>query len=514
MPESCAEATRLGRRHVDAPKAAAGAAAHTAATRWPGTQVNDVPDSFVARLSRPSLDGDDGYQMDDYANDDDPDTNVSDYEEEKEYTGPPPEFTVQSMMLEAHEGDTVTFPCSWKVPVDDLKERPNFPLMWKNGTSSLIMGAIIATTDKRVQLNGSNLILTDVRPTDRGTYTCEILSNETPMDLHHSLEVFEAPKVAKIRPNKSSIVVEAGEALTLSCEANGYPKPTISWIKKRKAKEETFKGSMLNFEKVAPSHSGEYECTAENTYGKSNPAHVKVVVHYKPKVTAIKESVISGVEYESELECRVDSEPKAKVKWQKDGRLIEPSNDFEVTHVNHIYKLKIRKTKTSDFGIYTCEAENTLGSAKSTIDLTRKPSTPALKKVNHADDGSSVEFEWTLESYAPISKYELQYRNKMNGDWKSESPAVTDAEGNIYTVKHKLSPQPPGEYEVVLVSTNEFGSSRSAPHTFQLTHELGVAEPRGEPEPQKIPENGNNGSETRPRLMALLTVLSLSTFFL
>lgn len=464
-------------------------------------------------LSRPSLDADDGYQMDDYANDDDPEANASDYEDEKEYTGPPPVFTVESKMLEAHEGDTVVFPCSWKVPLD-LKERPTFALMWKNGTSSLTMGDFTTTNDKRVHLNGSNLILSDVHSTDRGVYTCEILHNEVPIDLHHSLEVFEAPKVAKIHPDTSPIVIEAGKALTLSCDANGYPKPTISWLKKRKSKEEKFEGPKLTFEKVAPSHSGEYECTAENSYGKSNPAHVKVVVHYKPKVSAVKEQVISGVEYETELECKVDAEPKARVKWQKNGQQIEHSNDYELTHVNHIYKLKIRKTKASDFETYTCEAENSLGSSKANIHLIRTPSAPALKEVNHAADGSSVEFEWTLESYAPISRYELRYRNKMNAEWKTESPEVTNAEGNIYTVKHKLSPQPPGEYEVVLVSTNEFGSSQSEPHTFQLTHELGVAEPRGEPEPQKTPESNNSGSEIRPRLMALLTVLSLSTFFL
>lgn len=45
--------------------------------------------------------------------------------------------------------------------------------------------------------------------------------------------------------------------------------------------------------------------------------------------------------------------------------------------------------------------------------LAGQPSKPQLTNHALADGGNSIMFEWTLESFAPISEYQLQFRNKL-----------------------------------------------------------------------------------------------------
>lgn len=76
----------------------------------------------------------------------------------------------------------------------------------------------------------------------------------------------------------------AGDALNLSCWAEGNPRPLISWSLRGEAAQSEGRGhsSQLTFPAVRPADGGLYVCEAANTQGRQS-ARVELLVHGERK---------------------------------------------------------------------------------------------------------------------------------------------------------------------------------------------------------------------------------------
>lgn len=77
---------------------------------------------------------------------------------------------------------------------------------------------------------------------------------------------------------------------------------------------------------------------------------------------------------ETILECSVTSYPRAKINWYKNGVQIIHSYKFRQElyagkHDTYILSLQILYINKHDYGDYTCEAENRMGTERSTMVL-------------------------------------------------------------------------------------------------------------------------------------------------
>jgi hypothetical protein len=121
--------------------------------------------------------------------------------------------------------------------------------------------------------------------------------------------------------------VVAGGAIELSCEATGYPIPTITWLQTptqfriktigisfvfsyfRRKKDgsllptgkETFIGPKLYIKKAHREDRGGYVCKADNNIGKSHERELNLEVEFEPSIDVPKPRVPQAPYYEAHL---------------------------------------------------------------------------------------------------------------------------------------------------------------------------------------------------------------------
>lgn len=61
------------------------------------------------------------------------------------------------------------------------------------------------------------------------------------------------------------------------------------------------------------------------------------------------------------LECHVEAQPEPTVIWEKDGRVLPHSNDFQTNFCDDRATLSISRVFPEDEGEYTCVASNNIG---------------------------------------------------------------------------------------------------------------------------------------------------------
>ena len=119
---------------------------------------------------------------------------------------------------------------------------------------------------------------------------------------------------------------------------------------------------MVIFSDVTKKHAGIYKCTATNGFGKQASKKVEVVVEYSPEVEVSEVFVQTKSGEEAEIVCQVHAVPKPTITWTKDGQTVTASSRIKMDHSRHRYVLTIMGVQPTDFGKYSCQAANKLGS--------------------------------------------------------------------------------------------------------------------------------------------------------
>ncbi|XP_068739584.1 limbic system-associated membrane protein-like [Montipora capricornis] len=148
----------------------------------------------------------------------------------------------------------------------------------------------------------------------------------------------------------SNQTVSLSDELTLSCSADGRPKPTITWTR---LSDNTVVNMTLNIS--SKQYGGCYRCTADNGVGKALTKDVCINVLFPPIVT-LKSNFFVGREQPASLKCEVEGNPTPSVHW----------NPCDLPHIgcNKEY-LDISKVQTPRAN-YTCTGSNYLGNDSET----------------------------------------------------------------------------------------------------------------------------------------------------
>lgn len=439
----------------------------------------------VQGLCKPTKSTEDLNYEDDTPFDED---NEEDEDEETDNIGTaemPPQILSRAMSVRVKAGDTVILPCQ-------VVHTDNYVVAWLKDDKYLYFESQTYTEDDKriVRLPNNSLVIYNATVEDSSNnYKCSILQNPHSIDLTHRLLVDENPRqestppqyshkgIIRVKPSKK-VEVNQGHNITLGCETDIQPPPEIKWFIENKKvdgydPDVILNGNYITITKVNESHSGLYQCLAED--GSETPAMeaINVVVNYKPKIE-VDRIVYSGAGIESEITCIVSAHPAAVVTWLKDDkRLTQKKSSIMIYHrtipnsnkTKHI--LKILHTSARDFGEYKCHADNTIGYVIKSIILTGVPSQAKISGAKMTDDDAGIILKWHLESYSPISEYKVQYRRKGDSKWNIIEPEVKDGKGNQFIVECPIPELLPGSYEAILKARNEFGwSLDSEPHTF------------------------------------------------
>ncbi|KAL7398449.1 hypothetical protein ABVT39_010228 [Epinephelus coioides] len=166
-------------------------------------------------------------------------------------------------------------------------------------------------------------------------------------------------------------VLLKGENLHLECLPQGYPTPTVTWMKMGdnlppRTKYANF-GKLLTISAVDGRDQGRYMCTAQNYAGKT-VHYFDVIVEEPPKwLTEPPQSQLTVIGSDVHIKCSVSGKPLPDITWRRNGEIFrdDPNSNrrvFDDTVVLH-------NAVAEDSAVYQCEASNSHGSILANINI-------------------------------------------------------------------------------------------------------------------------------------------------
>ncbi|XP_036150274.1 neogenin isoform X4 [Monomorium pharaonis] len=224
------------------------------------------------------------------------------------------------------------------------------------------------------------LEIDDVQYHDVGSYRCNAsgygqyrLSNKAQLGLLSS-DIDEGSSAPVFIAQPLQQIATEGSDVTLECAANGYPKPTILWLKDGIALDLTsldsryrkLAASSLMIMNIRESDHGSYQCRAENMV-ESLDAVAELIVQVPPKFVKKPEDKVASESQDLEFECEIYGKPEPKITWLKNGERITLSAYWQIVNG---YNLRINGLLPIDAGIFQCMGVNPAGSIQASARLT------------------------------------------------------------------------------------------------------------------------------------------------
>ncbi|XP_037697393.1 neural cell adhesion molecule 1 isoform X9 [Choloepus didactylus] len=243
-------------------------------------------------------------------------------------------------------------------------------IIWKHKGRDVILKKDVRFT----VLSNNYLQIRGIKKTDEGTYRCEgrILARGE-INFKDIQVIVNVPPTVQARQSIVNATANLGQSVTLVCDAEGFPEPTMSWTKdgEQIENEEDEKyifsddSSELTIRKVDKSDEAEYICIAENKAGEQD-ASIHLKVFAKPKITYVENQTAMELEEQVTLTCEASGDPIPSITWRTSTRNIsseEKTLDGHMVVRGHarLSSLILKSIQYTDAGEYICTASNTIG---------------------------------------------------------------------------------------------------------------------------------------------------------
>lgn len=223
-----------------------------------------------------------------------------------------------------------------------------------------------------------SLSISQIEQTDTGIYECMIImSLSEKVTSTVELLVRHPPTISDKMTTPSATVAEHQPA-SLTCNAEGYPRPTITW---RRAKNGIMPagghiaaGNVLKIQATRREDRGTYICMASNDVGKPVQKSISLEVEFAPKISVPRPKVAQALDYDISLECTVEAHPAPSVTWMRNNETLYNGDDFKISHLASAdgvtsSALTIEAIESEMFGDYWCHASNKMGKAEARVNV-------------------------------------------------------------------------------------------------------------------------------------------------
>ncbi|XP_018079824.1 neural cell adhesion molecule 1-B isoform X2 [Xenopus laevis] len=233
-----------------------------------------------------------------------------------------------------------------------------------------------------VVLANNYLQIRGIKKTDEGNYRCEgrILARGE-INYKDIQVIVNVPPLIQARQIRVNATANMDESVVLSCDADGFPDPEISWLKKGEPIEDGEEKISFNEDKsemtiyrVEKEDEAEYSCIANNQAGEAE-AIVLLKVYAKPKITYVENKTAVELD-EITLTCEASGDPIPSITWRTAHRNISSEEkaswtrplkqetlDGHIVVKDHIRMsaLTLKDIQYTDAGEYFCVASNPIG---------------------------------------------------------------------------------------------------------------------------------------------------------
>uniref|UniRef100_A0A8C5YX65 Ig-like domain-containing protein n=1 Tax=Marmota marmota marmota TaxID=9994 RepID=A0A8C5YX65_MARMA len=308
--------------------------------------------------------------------------------------------------VSVQEGLCVLVSCSFSYPRDDPRtaSNPAYGYWFEEGTNTN-KGDPVATnnphrrvqsrTQGRFQLMGDpnrddcSLMIKDAYRWDRAAYFFRVERGpivKFNFQKKFSLEVTDLTQKPDVFIPE---ILEPGQPVSVLCVFNQAfeqcPAPSFSWttaaIPSQRTRPPTSHSSVLSLTPQPQDHGTTLTCRVDfGRQGVSTHRTVQLSVAYAPQEPVIRvlhnnasapvaQGNFSHLEVQKgqflQLLCAADSHPPATLSWVLEDRVLSWSSPLGPRTL----ELQLPVVKPGDSGLYTCRAENRLGTQQGTLDL-------------------------------------------------------------------------------------------------------------------------------------------------
>ncbi|XP_046551046.1 phosphatidylinositol phosphatase PTPRQ-like [Haliotis rubra] len=288
-----------------------------------------------------------------------------------------PSFTRNPTLTSVETGSNTSFICEASGnPIPIIKwHKNNIPLQENN---KFVITQIVTVYGKRGGRE-SRLWILNATVSDMGKYVC---SAENRFGTIYNFDAQLYVKLRKYPPEFTEFpkdaFVKPGSSVTLSCAADGEPKPTIRWLVD-KTYVETTEISTGRGQLVLPEVyvSALYTCEVENIKGKDSiDARIQIDRTVKFKGVILQKPMAKAVVVGDSVSffCHGVGQPKPNVFWERNGKRLS-RQDFDQTYYleerDGMSVLEVGKVQERrDEGTFSCTVENDLGYSEAATALT------------------------------------------------------------------------------------------------------------------------------------------------
>uniref|UniRef100_T1J836 Down syndrome cell adhesion molecule-like protein Dscam2 n=1 Tax=Strigamia maritima TaxID=126957 RepID=T1J836_STRMM len=358
------------------------------------------------------------------------------------------------------------------------------------------LGVVIRDLDEI----SSILTINNVTPRQNGRYTCTV-SNEAASVNHSAVLHVNVPPQWVVQPQDADVLV--GHSVRLDCQADGFPKPIITWMKvggggarqsiQNSVHYQVLTNGSLRLMSADENDRGQYFCLASNGIGAglSKRVHLKVKVPVKFDVKYRHQTIKRGAD--AALICQVRGDSPVQLTWQVNERDIDAKTerryDVKETLLKNglISELRIRHVEREDTATFSCSAKNAYGRDDTSIQLLilENPDMPKMVKLME-HKSRSIKLSWTqpYDGNSPIINYLVQYK-LIEEDWEESVTNVTVMGLESVTTIGSLLPA--HDYHFRVFAENEVGLSDPS-DVLQVTTSEEV--PSGPPQDVKVQATG------------------------
>uniref|UniRef100_A0A8D1MYY3 Neural cell adhesion molecule L1 n=1 Tax=Sus scrofa TaxID=9823 RepID=A0A8D1MYY3_PIG len=266
--------------------------------------------------------------------------------------------------VEVEEGESVVLPCHPPPSAEPLR------IYWMNSKILHIK------QDERVTMGqNGNLYFANVLTSDNHSdYICHAhfpgtrtIIQKEPIDLRVKATnsmMDRRPRLLFPTNSSSHLVALQGQPLVLECIAEGFPTPTIKWLRlsgPMPADRVTYQNhnKTLQLLNVVEEDDGEYHCLAENPLGSDRHVYY-VTVEAAPYWLHKPQSHLYGPGETARLDCQVQGRPQPEVTWRINGIPVEELAKDQKYRIHH-GALILSNVQPSDTMVTQCEARNRHG---------------------------------------------------------------------------------------------------------------------------------------------------------
>ncbi|XP_069751034.1 neural cell adhesion molecule 1a isoform X7 [Narcine bancroftii] len=264
------------------------------------------------------------------------------------------------------------------VVVCDSVSSPPPTITWKH------RGRDVLKKDVRFTMLPNNYLqIHSIRKTDEGTYRCEgRIAARGEIKFKDIKVIVNVPPSIRAQEMVVNATAHSGKSVTLACEADGFPKPKVTWQRddvgieadgdKYSLNED---GSELTISKVGKRDDGEYVCIAQNKAGNFE-LEITLRVFVKPEITYVENKTAVELEQHITLTCEAKGDPTPTIIWVKGSHTYRDGEQaswtrpvtrktmdgrIEVHSYARVSSLTLKDIQHTDSGEYVCKAKNSIG---------------------------------------------------------------------------------------------------------------------------------------------------------